>query len=205
MDLETQKKIFDPFFSTKEIGNNKGRGLGLSTVYGIIKNHAGFILVDSEKGKGASFHICLPASENSLAKEIKKESHPLEHYQEGSETVLLVDDNEGVINIGKKFLENLGYKPIIAKNGLEAVEIFRSYKDEISLVVLDLIMPVMDGKQAFLEIKNIKRDAKVLISTGQTVDENIEGFLNQGCHGFIQKPFSLKTFAKTLRKILDKD
>ena len=205
MDLGTQKKIFDPFFSTKEIGNNKGRGLGLSTVYGIIKNHAGFILVDSEKGKGASFHICLPASRNTFTKSIKKESQSFEHMQEGSETVLLVDDNENAINIGKKFLETLGYKPIIAKNGLEAVEIFRSCKDEISLVVLDLIMPIMDGKQAFSEIKNIRSDAKILISTGRAVDENIEGFLNQGCHGFIQKPFSLKTFAKTLRKILDKE
>ena len=204
MDLETQKKIFDPFFSTKEIGNNKGRGLGLSTVYGIIKNHGGFILVDSEKGKGARFHIYLPASKNIQLKEMKKESLPFDHMQKGSETVLLVDDDEAVINIGKKFLEYLGYKPIIAKNGKEAIEIFKRCKDEISLVVLDLIMPEMDGKQAFLEIKNIQGDAKILISTGQAIDDKIEGFLNQGCHGFIQKPFSLSTFAQTLRKILDK-
>ncbi|MBT7261988.1 MAG: response regulator [Desulfobacula sp.] len=203
MDLETQKKIFDPFFSTKEIGNNKGRGLGLSTVYGIIKNHGGFILVDSEKTKGASFHIWLPASNNIPVKKIKK-PRPFDQLQKGSETVLLVDDDEAVINIGKAFLEKLGYKPIIAKNGLEAIEIFRSYKYEISLVVLDLNMPETDGKQAFSEIKKIRENARILISTGQVIDDEIEGFLNQGCHGFIQKPFSLNTFAKTLRKIIDK-
>ncbi len=117
--------------------------------------------------------------------------------------MLLVDDEEEIINVGKNFLEKLGYKPMIARNGLEAVEIFRLYKDEISLIVLDLIMPKMNGKQAFAEIKNIQEDAKILISTGYAVDEKIEGFLNKGCHGFIQKPFSMNMFARTLRQILD--
>lgn len=204
MDLEIQSKIFDPFFSTKDISDKKGRGLGLSTVYGIVKNHGGFILVDSEKGKGTSFHICLPASNNIVVKEIKEESQPFRQMEKGSETVLLVDDEEEIINVGKNFLEKLGYKPMIARNGLEAVKIFKLYKDEISLVVLDLIMPKMNGKQAFAEIKNIQENAKILISTGYAIDDTIEGFLNQGCHGFIQKPFSLNEFAKTLRKILDK-
>jgi len=204
MDMEIQKKIFDPFFSTKEVDNKKGRGLGLSTVYGIVKNHGGFILVNSDKGRGASFQVCLPASNDIRIKQIQEESQPFEQMQKGCETVLLVDDEEEIINVGKNFLEKLGYKPIIARNGLEAVEIFRLYKDEISLVVLDLIMPKMNGKQAFSEIKNIQADAKILISTGYSVDDKIEGFLNQGCHGFIQKPFSLNEFSKALRKILDK-
>ena len=203
MDLEIQNKIFDPFFSTKEIDDKKGRGLGLSNVYGVVKNHGGFILVDSEKGKGASFHVCLPASNNIPVKEIKEEPQLFEHMQKGFETILLVDDEEEIINVGKKFLKKLGYKPMIARNGLEAVEIFKICKDEISLVVLDLIMPIMNGKQAFAEIKNIQKDAKILISTGYEVDDKIEGFLNQGCHGFIQKPFSLNKFAGALRKILD--
>ena len=203
MDLETQNKIFDPFFSTKEIDDKKGRGLGLSTVYGIVKNHGGFILVESEKEKGASFHVWLPASDNIQVEEIKEESQTFEQMEKGSETVLLVDDEEEIINVGKNFLEKLGYKPIIARNGLEAVEIFRIYQDEISLVVLDLIMPKMNGKQAFAQIKNIREDAKILISTGYAVDDKIEGFLNRGCHGFIQKPFSLNQFSRALRKILD--
>jgi len=204
MDLEIQKKIFDPFFSTKDVDDKKGRGLGLSTVFGVVKNHKGFILVESEKGKGASFHICLPASNTIDIKDLKEESRPFEQVQKGSETILLVDDEEEIVNVGRNFLEKLGYKPLIARNGLEAVEIFRTYKDQISLIVLDLIMPKMDGKQAFLEIKEIKADAKILISTGYTVDDKIEGFLNQGCHGFIQKPFSLNEFARAVRKILDK-
>jgi CheY-like chemotaxis protein len=203
MDMETRKKIFDPFFSTKEAGTKKGRGLGLSTVFGVIKNHGGFILVDSVKGRGSSFHVCLPGSSMVKAKEKKENSRPLEKMQKGSETVLLVDDEEEIINVGKNFLEKLGYKALVARNGLEAVEIFRLYKDEISLVVLDLIMPEMNGKQAFADIKSIQADAKVLISTGYAVDDKIEGFLNQGCHGFIQKPFSLFEFSSALRKILD--
>jgi len=203
MDVETQKKIFDPFFSTKEIGDNKGRGLGLSTVFGVVKNHGGFILVDSDKGKGAIFQICLPASKSVLKKESKKKINPSKSLQKGFETVLLVDDEEDIIKVGKKFLQKLGYKPLIARNGLEALEIFKLYKDEISLVVLDLVMPKMNGKQAFAEIKNIQENAKILISTGYAVEDKIEGFLNQGCHGFIQKPFSLKEFSSALRNILD--
>jgi PAS domain S-box-containing protein len=203
MDMETRKKIFDPFFSTKEAGSKKGRGLGLSTVFGVIKNHGGFILVDSVKGKGSSFHVCLPGSGIVKAKEKKEASRPLEKMQKGSETVLLVDDEEEIINVGRNFLEKLGYKALVARNGLEAVEIFKLYKDEISLVVLDLVMPEMNGKQAFADIKSIHADAKILISTGYAVDDKIEGFLNQGCHGFIQKPFSLFEFSRALRKILD--
>ncbi|MBU1193283.1 MAG: response regulator [Proteobacteria bacterium] len=205
MDKETQKKIFDPFFSTKEIGDKKGRGLGLSTVFGVVKNHGGFILVDSKKGFGASFHVCLPASKKTPKdKNIEELPKPFEQIQKGSETVLLVDDEQEVINVGKNFLEKLGYTPMIARNGLEAVEIFKLYHKDISLVVLDLVMPVMDGKQAFSEIKEIKKEAKILISTGYAVDDKIEGFLNKDSHGFIQKPFSLNEFASALRKILDK-
>ncbi len=204
MDSETQKKIFDPFFSTKEAGDQKGRGLGLSTVFGIVKNHGGFILVKSEKGKGACFDVCLPASNDIRIPRSEEGPKPFDQIQKGSETVLLVDDEEEIINVGKNFLEKLGYKPLIARNGLEAVEIFKIYQDEISLVVLDLIMPIMSGKEAFSEIKTIKEDAKILVSTGYAVDDKVEGFLNQGCHGFLQKPFSLNEFARALRRILDK-
>lgn len=204
MDMETQKKIFDPFFSTKEIGDKRGRGLGLSTVFGVVKNHGGFILVDSEKGKGSSFHVCLPASNDIHVKQLMTDAQPFDQIQKGSETVLLVDDEVEIVNVGKNFLEKLGYKALIARDGIEAVEMFQRHRDEISLVVLDLIMPRMNGKQAFSEIKTIQKDAKILISTGYAVDDKIEGFLNQGCHGFIQKPFSLNEFARALRKILDK-
>ena len=204
MDQETQTRVFDPFFSTKGTDDKKGRGLGLSTVYGIVKNHDGFILVDSNIGEGASFHVWLPKSDNTEVQETVEESHDITQMQEGSETILLVDDEEEVVNIGKNFLEKLGYKPLVARDGLEAVEIFKIHKDKISLVVLDLIMPGMNGRQAFAEIKKIQENSKILISTGYTVDGEIEDLLNQGCQGFIKKPFSLNEFSHALRKILDK-
>ncbi len=204
MDQETQTRVFDPFFSTKGTDDQKGRGLGLSTVYGIVKNHDGFILVDSNIGEGASFHVWLPKSDNYDLQETVEESHDITPMQEGSETILLVDDEEEVVNIGKSFLEELGYKPLVARDGLEAVEIFKIHKDKISLVVLDLIMPGMNGRQAFVEIKKIQENSKILISTGYTIDGKIEDLLNQGCQGFIQKPFSLNEFSHVIRKILDK-
>jgi len=204
MDQETQTKVFDPFFSTKGTDDKKGRGLGLSTVYGIVKNHDGFILVDSNIGEGASFHVWLPKSDNYDLQEKVEKSNDITQMQEGSETILLVDDEEEVVNIGKKFLEKLGYKPLVARDGFEAVEIFKIHKDKISLVVLDLIMPGMNGSQAFAEIKKIQENSKILISTGYTVDGKIEDLLNKGCQGFIQKPFSLNEFSHALRKILDK-
>jgi PAS domain S-box-containing protein len=204
MDPKIQKKIFDPFFSTKGIGDKKGRGLGLSTVFGIVKNHGGFITVRSEKAEGSEFKVFLPASNKVAIKDLPEETPSLDRMLKGSETVLLVDDEQEILNVGKNFLEKLGYTPLIAHNGLEAVELFKVYKDQISLVVLDLIMPVMDGKQAFAQIKAIKNDTRFIITTGYTVDEKLENLLHQGCHGFIQKPFSLHEFSKVIRTILDK-
>ena len=204
MDDQIQKKIFDPFFSTKKIDNKKGRGLGLSTVFGIVKNHGGFITVTSQKEEGSEFKVCLPVSSKVCTKAPAKEPLSFAQMLKGSETVLLVDDEEEILNVGKNFLEKLGYTPLIAHNGLEAVEIFQLHKDQISLVVLDLIMPVMDGQAAFARMREIKAQTKVLITTGYTVDERLEELLDQGCHGFIQKPFSLHEFSKAVRTILDK-
>lgn len=204
MDEETRKKVFDPFFSTKAAGNQKGRGLGLSTVYGIVKNHGGFITVDSARGVGSEFRVRLPASPQSLAETSEVEEKPLDQMPKGSETILFVDDEEEILNLGKNFLEKLGYTTMLARNGLEAVEIFKLYGDEISLAVLDLIMPVMDGKQAFFELRKIKPDIKVLVSTGFNVDDDVEALLSQGCHGFLQKPFSMHKFSRTIREILDR-
>jgi len=204
MDTKIQKKIFDPFFSTKGIGDKKGRGLGLSTVFGIVKNHGGFITVRSKKGKGSEFMVFLPASNEVDIKDLPEETSSLDQMLKGSETVLLVDDEQEILNVGKNFLEKLGYTPLIAQNGLEAVEMFKAHKDQISLVVLDLIMPVMDGKQAFAHIKAIKNDTKFIMTTGYTVDEKLEDILRHGYHGFIQKPFSLHEFSRVIRTILDK-
>lgn len=204
MDSEIQRKIFDPFFSTREVGDKKGRGLGLSTVFGIVKNHDGFITVESEKGSGSTFHVCLPAAAKVPVKISEPESSHIDAMLKGSETVLLVDDDEEVIRVGKKFLSRLGYTPLTARNGLEAVEIFRIYHEEISLVVLDLVMPKMDGKQAFSIMKEVREDIKILVATGYTVDDEVEDLLANGCHGFIQKPFSMNDFSIAVRQILDR-
>ncbi len=203
MDEETRKRVFDPFFSTKEIGNQKGRGLGLSTVYGIVKNHGGFITVNSKKGHGADFRVCLPCSLHSPEKAPDSEENTLEKMPKGSETILFVDDEEEILNLGRDFLKKLGYQTLLARNGKEAIEIFQRHSHEISLAVLDLIMPEMDGKEAFCEMRKIRPDIKVLVSTGFNVDEDVEALLDQGCHGFLQKPFSMHKFSQTIREILD--
>jgi len=184
--------------------DQKGRGLGLSTVFGIVKNHGGFILVDSRKMRGSTFKVCLPASNNIPVQRDRPGKTPNQQIQKGSETILLIDDDDTVLNSGKKILLKLGYKPIIVRNGIEALEIFKLYQDEIALIILDLFLPEMDGKQTFSEIKNINKNANILISTGEKIDDKIEGFLNKGCHGFIRKPFALSELAKNIRKILDK-
>ena len=196
------EKIFDPFFSTRKNGNQNGRGLGLSTVYGIVKNHGGFITVKSALGEGAAFYVCLPAT--SKAKPASEVDSDTEALPGGSETILLVDDQAEIINVGKNFLSRLGYKPITARNGLEAVEIFRMYQDEISLVILDMAMPKMGGKKTFDLIRQIRSNIKILVTMGQVVDDELEALLSHGCHGFIQKPFSMYEFSRAIRGDLDK-
>jgi two-component system cell cycle sensor histidine kinase/response regulator CckA len=204
IDEKIQEKIFEPFFSTKEMGNEKGRGLGLSTVFGVIKNHGGFILVESKKEKGSVFKVYLPASHKLPINDFMEEAPSLDQMLKGSETILLVEDNEDILNVGTNFLEKLGYTPIVARNGLEAVEVFQSHKDQISLVVLDLVMPIMDGEKTFSLIKKIREKTKFLITTGCTIDEKRKACLNKECHGFIKKPFSLHDFSREIRTILDR-
>ena len=204
MDMKIQKRIFDPFFSTRTTGETQSRGLGLSTVFGIVKNHKGFITVKSRKGEGSTFTVCLPSSSKGNTRNDPKDVQASEQMPKGSETILLVDDEENVLSLWKNFLEKLGYKTILARNGLEAVKIFSLYKDRISLVVLDLILPEMDGLKVFSEIKQITEQARFLITSGYPMDEKVEELLHQSCHEFIQKPFALNEFSKVVRVLLDK-
>lgn len=199
MDEATHQKIFDPFFTTKEMG--RGTGLGLASAYGIIRNHDGIINVYSEKGEGATFNIYLPASE----REVTKETELVGELVKGTETVLLVDDEQMVIDVGRSMLEEIGYKAIVAEGGQAAIDLYQENSEEINVVILDMIMPDISGGETYDRLKEINPDIKVLLCSGYSINGQATEILNRGCNGFIQKPFKLKDLSQKMRKILDNE
>jgi len=197
MDEKTMKRIFEPFFTTKGMG--RGTGLGLATVYGIVKAHGGFINIYSEKGHGATFNIYLPASEKKVEKEKKSSGQLLK----GKEAILLVDDEEVVLNVSRMILEALGYKVFMARSGQEAIEVYKAKKEEIDLVILDMIMPGMGGENTFDLLKTINPNLKVILSSGYSLNGEATRIMEQGCQAFIQKPFSAKDLSQKIREALD--
>jgi len=198
MDLETQTRIFDPFFTTKEMG--KGTGLGLASVYGIIKAHGGYIDVESKKEHGSVFRIYLRVS----AKGIETTPRRISVITRGVGTILLVDDEETVLDIGVQMIEKMGYSVLAAKSGEEALAIYNKNASRIDLVILDLIMPGMSGTETFDELKKIDPDIKTLLSSGYSIDGQAMEVLDRGCNGFIQKPYNLGFLSKEINKILGK-
>ncbi len=196
MDEQVTKRVFDPFFTTKE--KDRGTGLGLASAYGIIKNHDGVITVDSKKGMGTTFTVYLPASDKSIVEDGRVEQEILT----GSETILLVDDEELILDVGVEMLRRMGYRVITARSGQKAVEIFRQNKETIALVILDMVMPQISGGEIFDQLKGIDANVKVLLSSGYSVDGQASEILNRGCGGFIQKPFRLDELSKRIRAIL---
>ncbi|MDE1890803.1 MAG: response regulator, partial [Planctomycetota bacterium] len=198
MDKETQRRIFQPFFTTKEVG--KGTGLGLSIVYGIIKTHGGYINVESEPGKGATFRIYLPLIKSTV-EEGKQISLPA--YLNGTEMILLAEDEEEVRNLTKSLLEEAGYKVIAAVDGYDTINKFMENKDNINLLLLDVIMPKKNGREAYEEIRKIRPDIKALFMSGYSesvIHQNT--IIKEGLH-FISKPFSQTMLLKKVREILD--
>ena len=198
MDKNTQERMFEPFFTTKKMG--RGTGLGLASAYGIIKNHGGIISVYSEKDEGTTFNIYLPASDKEVL-ELEEKSHEI---LKGTETILLVDDEEIIIDVGKEVLEELGYRVLIAQRGKEAIEVYRANAEDIDLVVLDMIMPDMGGVETFDKLKEMDQGVKVLLSSGYSINGDAQQVLDRGCMGFIQKPFNLTAISQKIREILDK-
>lgn len=198
MDEATRLRVFEPFFTTKEPG--RGTGLGLASVYGIIANHAGIIEVNSEKGVGTTFTIFLPASRKE---KVMGKKAPEKVYLKGRESILLVDDEDLVVEVGEKLLEKLGYSVLIARNGEAGLETYKKNKDRIALVILDMIMPGMGGKETFERLKAIDPGVKVLLSSGYSADGQAAEILKRGCKGFIQKPFALLELSQKIRVILD--
>jgi len=197
MDEDVQQRIFDPFFTTKEMG--RGTGLGLASVYGIVKNHEGFIDVFSKKGQGTRFEIYLPSS----TKAVPVIEKAVEEFVEGQETVLLVDDENMIIDVGSRMLDKLGYRVFTARDGKEAIEVFRKHREKIDVIVLDMIMPQMSGGETYDRIKKIKPGVKVLLSSGYSINGQASEILSRGCNGFIQKPFNLQNLSQSLRTILE--
>ena len=198
MDKEIQERIFDPFFTTKAIG--RGTGLGLASVYGIIKSHDGYIDVESKKGEGTTFTIYLPASE----KIVKNAVNFPKMAVKGTETVLLIDDEELVLDVGRDFLKAMGYQVLSARDGREAIDVYKENQEKIDIVILDMIMPDMSGSKVYDELKEINSDIKILLSSGYSIDGQASEILRRGCNGFIQKPFSIKELSGKLREILEK-
>jgi two-component system cell cycle sensor histidine kinase/response regulator CckA len=196
MDKKTMNHIFEPFFTTKGVG--KGTGLGLASVYGIIKAHDGYIDVESQKGHGTTFKIYLPVSNRKVTGKAELAQEPVK----GSETVLLVDDEETVIDVGRQMLERMGYTVLAARSGKDAIELYRAHKDAIHIVILDLIMPEMSGGETYDEIKKINPYVKVLLSSGYSKDSRATEILARGCNGFIQKPYTMKGLSLRIREIL---
>jgi two-component system cell cycle sensor histidine kinase/response regulator CckA len=198
MDRKTTERIFEPFFTTK--GLAKGTGLGLASVYGMVKAHGGYIDVDSEKGQGTTFSIYLPSSGEKV-QEIKASP---ETIQGGKETLLLVDDEQMVLEVNQEMLEMMGYTVLVAKGGKEAIEFYRENRETISLVILDMIMPDMSGRDTYDKLKTMNPEVKVLLSSGYGINGQAAEFLERGCDGFIQKPFDIKEVSHKVREILDK-
>ncbi len=198
MGQKVMDRIFEPFFTTKDLG--RGSGLGLASVYGIIKGHGGYIDVESEKGRGAIFSIYLPASEKSIQKTLEIP----ERIMEGNENILLVDDEALVINVGVQLLKKLGYTVLEAQSGREAIKIFMEGNHAIDMVILDMVMPDMSGGEVYDRIKRIDSNVKVLLSSGYSIDGQATEILKRGCEGFIQKPYSMEDFSKKIREVLSK-
>ena len=198
MDKKTKDRIFEPFFTTKELG--RGTGLGLASAYGIIKGHNGIISVESEPGCGATFTIYLPASDKDLTQEVEV----TDDLVRGEGTILLVDDEEVIIDVGKESLEILGYDVVTAKSGHEAIEIFKTKNGKVDLVILDMIMPGMNGMETFDILKSIKPNIKVILSSGYSAEAHSAKIMEQGCSGFIQKPYGLTELSRKVKEVMEK-
>jgi len=198
MDKSIIEHIFEPFFTTKEMG--RGTGLGLASVYGIIKAHGGYIDVESKEKHGTTFRVYLPVAKRKIKKVIKTS----DEFIKGTGTVLLVDDEEIIRDVFKDMLETIGYKVFSAKDGKEAIEIYRKNQNNIDIVLLDMIMPNIGGGEAYDRLKEINPDIKVLLSSGYSIDSEATEILNRGCNSFIQKPFNINELSGKIKKILNK-
>ncbi len=202
MDGEIAGHIFEPFFTTKEKG--KGTGLGLAMVYGIVKNHVGFIVCDSVSGRGTNFNVYIPALDIS---EVPVDEHAAltPANPGGTETILLIDDEEMLLDVGRKMLERFGYTTFRASSGETGLEIFRINRETIDLVILDLNMPGMGGHRCLEELIRIDPTVKVIVASGYSFDGEVRDTLDAGAAATIEKPFQMENMLSKVRLVLDAD
>ncbi len=200
MDKETIKHIFDPFFTTKEVG--KGTGLGLASVYGIVKSHGGYIQCYSEPGQGTAFKIFLPARNDKQPSNLPRAELLPDELRGGNENILVVDDESEIRELTREILESFGYSVLDAKSGEQAMEIYREYGKNIDLTILDLNMPGMGGQRCLQEIMKINPWAKVLIASGYSANVHGKEALSSGASGFIGKPYQIRELAAKVRDAL---
>ena len=203
MDEKTVERIFEPFYTTRPM--EEGTGLGLASVFGIIKKHQGIITVDTRVGQGTTFSIYLPAAriiqkpkERDKLRVISSGKLP----EKGSGTILVVDDEEYILNADRAMLNELGYEVLLANGGNEAIRVFEENKDRIKLLILDLIMPDLGGEIVYDRIKSLRPDVRVILSSGYSIEGQAESILKKGCDGFIQKPYNLNQLARKIKDIL---
>ena len=194
---ENLSRIFEPFFTTKN--KDEGTGLGLAIVYSTVIEHRGSIEIESEIGKGTNVKIMLPCSINKIDTDTETQIIP-----QGKGTILLVDDEYSIRVTGRFILEELGYKVYLAEDGTDGVELFMEKKDEIDLVILDMIMPKMNGSEAFTKIKSIKSDVPIILSSGYTTINNLEELTSKGLEAYIKKPYQTHELSAILTKLIKK-
>jgi CheY-like chemotaxis protein len=197
MTEATKARIFDPFFTTKA----NGRGLGLAAVLGIVKNHGGALLVESQVGAGTTFRIFFPAGQSQPVK-APPPPNGFAHIW-GSETILVVDDDEGIRRMTRAALERLGYHVLLAANGQEAVDSFSAHRDRIAVILLDWAMPVMNGDEALKRILALDPSARILMSSGYAETETLQRVGTPLLAGFVQKPYTMTQLAENLRAVID--
>ena len=198
MDSKVMERIFEPFFTTKEL--DKGTGMGLSVVHGIVENHGGVMTVDSEPGKGSIFEAFLPRIKGPAA----HEDESLEALCGRGEVILLVDDEKPIVDMMTQMLKRLAYNVVAKTGSIDALETFRAESDRFDLVISDYAMPNMTGKQLVKELMSIRSDIPVILCTGFSEDINAEEAGCMGIREFVMKPFAKENIAAIIRNILDK-